>query len=46
MLRWACRSELDTKRFQLRRFLNFIRRALERDYGTLSDITATVAPRA
>jgi hypothetical protein len=40
------RRWLDTQRFQLRRFLNFIRRALERDYGTLSDITATVAPRA
>ena len=40
------RRRLDTERFQLRRFLNFIRRALERDYGTLSDITATVAPRA
>ena len=40
------RRWLDTKRFQLRRFLNFIRRALEHDYGTLSSITATVAPRA
>jgi hypothetical protein len=40
------RRRLDTKRFQLRRFLNFIRRALEHDYGTLSAITATVAPRA
>jgi putative transposase len=39
------RRWLDTKRFQLRRFLNFIRRALERDYGTLNGITATVAPR-
>ena len=36
---------LDTKRFQLKRFLNFIRRALEYTYGSLSDITATVAPR-
>lgn len=40
------RRLLDTKRFQLRRFLNFIRRALERDYGSLNTITATVAPRA
>jgi len=39
------RRWLDTQRFQLRRFLNFIRRALEHDYGTLSAITATVAPR-
>lgn len=39
------RRWLDTKRFQLRRFLNFIRRALERTYGSLSDITAAIAPR-
>ena len=39
------RRWLDTTRFQLRRFLSFIRRALERTYGSLSDITASIAPR-
>jgi putative transposase len=39
------RRWLDTNRFQLGRFLKFIRRALERTYGSLSDITATVPPR-
>lgn len=40
------RRWLDTKRFQLGRFLKFIRRALERTYGSLSHITASIAPRA
>ena len=39
------RRWLDTKRFQLGRFIRFIRRALERLYGTVSAITATAAPR-
>lgn len=36
---------LDTRRFQLFRFAKFILRALERDYGAVSEIGAVAAPR-
>jgi hypothetical protein len=36
---------LDTKRFQLTRFAQFLRRALERLYGCVQAITAPAAPR-
>lgn len=39
------RRWLDVKRFQLVRFAEFLRRALERRYGAVSEITAVVAPR-
>jgi putative transposase len=37
---------LDTRRFQLFRFANFLRRALEQLYGSVSEISAVAAPRA
>ena len=44
MPRRGCRW-LDTKRFQLNRFVKFIVRALEQHYGCVHYIVATVAPR-
>ncbi len=39
------RRWLDTKRFQLFRFARFILRALERHYGSVSELSAIAAPR-
>jgi len=39
------RRWLDVKRFQLVRFAKFLRRALEHQYGAVSEITAVVLPR-
>ncbi len=36
---------LMTQLFALRRFANFVRRALERHYGSIHDITAPAVPR-
>jgi len=51
-LRWAFtqvsrrgRRGLDTQRFALTRFVRFVRRALERQYGAVYEIVAPAVPR-